>query len=131
MRTTALFASLAALALAPGCAAPEFKTFYLSARDWRGAQLSGHGQLRVADVVAGAAPRTNTILEIGGLLDAPLNLERRLRLQDERARALIAALERHGVPPANIGVEVKPATGATAEPPPPQLGEPMVVVVHY
>jgi len=131
MRTHALVACLTALALAPGCAAPEFKTFYLSARDWRGTELSGHGQLRVADAVAGAAPRTNTVLEIGGLLEAPLNLERRLRLQGDRARALIAALERHGVPPASIGVEVKPATGASSEPPAPLLGQPMVVIVHY
>jgi len=130
MPTHALVACLTAVVLA-GCAAPEFKTFYLSARDWRGAELSGHGQMRVADAVAGAAPRTNTILEIGGLLDAPRNLERRLRLQDERARALISALERHGVPPAAVGVEVKPATGASSEPPPLLLGEPMVVLVHY
>ena len=130
MQTHALVAFLTAVALT-GCAAPEFKTYYLSARDWRGAQLSGHGWLSVADAVAGAAPRTNTILEIGGLLEAPLNLERRLKLQEDRARALVAALERHGVPPAAIGVEVKPATGASSEPPPPLLAEPMVVVVHY
>ena len=132
MRTNALAASLAALALAlAGCAAPEFKTFYLSARDWGGAELSGHGQERVADAVAGAAPRSVTILEIGGLLGTPLDLKRRLELQDERALALTAALERHGVPPENIGVEVKPATGASSEPPPPLLTKPMVVIVHY
>jgi|SRR5271166_1390141 len=130
MRTHAVFAGLAALTLA-GCAAPEFKTFYLSARDWRGAELSGHGQLRVADAVAGAAPRTVTMIEIGGLLEAPPDLERRLRLQENRARALTAALERHGVHPANIGVEVLAATGADREPPPPLLTKPMVVVAHY
>ncbi len=130
MRTHALVVFLAALALA-GCAAPEFKTFYLSARDWRGAELSRHGQLRVADAVAGAAPRTVTILEIGGLLGAPLDLERRLRLQDARAFALTAALERHGVPPENIGLEIKPATGSESEPPLALLTKPMVVVVHY
>ena len=129
MRTHALFACLAALALA-GCAAPQFKTFYLSARDWRGAELSGHGQLRVSDAVAGAAPRTVTLLEIGGLLDAPRNLDRRLRLQDDRARALAAALERRGVPPEAIGLEFKPATGASSEPPP-LLAEPMVIIAHY
>ena len=42
MRRYAVFALLAAPVLA-GCAAPEFKTFYLSARDWRGSELSGHG----------------------------------------------------------------------------------------
>jgi hypothetical protein len=130
MRTHALFACLAALALV-GCAAPEFKTFYLSARDWRGAELSGHGQLSVSDAVAGAAPRIVTILEVGGLLGAPLDLERRLRLQDARALALTAALERHGVDPADIGVEVLPATGSMREPPPPLLATPMLVVVHY
>ncbi len=130
MRTFVSVACLAAVALA-GCAAPEFKTFYLSARDWRGTELSGHGELRVADAVAGAAPRTNTVIEIGALLEAPLNLERRVRLQEARARTLIAALQRHGVPAATIGVELKPATGATAEPPPPLLGEPMVVLVHF
>ena len=131
MRTHALFPALAAFALASGCAAPEFKTFYLSARDWRGTELSGHGQLRVADAVAGAAPRTVTVIEIGALLEAPLNLERRLKLQEERARALTAALERHGVPPEAIGVELKPATGAAAEPPPSLLTKPMVVLVHF
>ena len=130
MRTHALFACLAALALA-GCAAPEFKTFYLSARDWRGAELSGHGQLRVSDAIAGAAPRTVTLLEIGGLLDAPRDLDRRLRLQEDRARALTAALERRGVPPEAIGLELKPATGASSEPPSPLLAEPMVIIVHY
>src|SRR5271157_5503384 len=130
MRTHAVFTGLAALTLA-GCAAPEFKTFYLSARDWRGAELSGVGQLRVADAVAGAAPRTVTVLEIGGLLEAPSNLERRLRLQEDRALALTAALERHGVAPESIGVEVKPATGAASEPPPPLLTKPMIVLVHY
>lgn len=131
MRTHGLFACLAALALAPGCAAPEFKTYYLSARDWRGAELSGHGELVVSDVVAGAAPRTNTIVEIGALLEAPRELDRRLRLQEDRARALMAALEWHGVPAKNIGVELKPATGADAEPPPPLLKLPMVILVHY
>jgi len=100
-------------------------------RDWRGAELSGHGQLRVSDAVAGAAPRTVTILAIGSLLDAPRNLDRRLRLQKDRARALTAALERRGVPPEAIGVELKPATGASSEPPPPLLAEPMVIIVHY
>ncbi|HZZ63288.1 MAG TPA: hypothetical protein VFE63_19330 [Roseiarcus sp.] len=113
-----------------GCAAPEFKTFYLSARDWREAELSGHGQLRVSDAVAGAAPRTITILEVGGLLDAPRNLDPRLRLQEDRARALTAALERRGVPPEAIGVELKPATGASSEPPLPLLAASMVIIVH-
>jgi hypothetical protein len=130
MRTHAVFAGLAALTLA-GCAAPEFKTFYLSARDWRAAELSGHGRLAVADALAGAAPRTVTILEIGGLLDAPLDPERRLPLQGRRAPALTAALERHGVPPAAIGVEVVPADGSEREPPPALLSKPIVVVVHY
>ncbi len=130
MRTHALFVFVA-IAFGSGCAAPQFKTFYLSARDWRGTELSGHGQLKVADAVAGAAPRTVTVIEIGALLEAPLNLERRLQLQGDRARALTAALERHGVPAPNIGVEVKPATGATAEPPQPLLTKPMVILVHY
>jgi hypothetical protein len=131
MRTHALFAGFAAISLAPGCAAPQFKTYHLSARDWRGTELSGHGQLRVSDVVAGAAPRTNSIIEIGGLLDAPWNPDRRLRLQEDRARALTAALERRGVPPEAIGVEVEPATGSSSEPPPLLLAEPMAIVVRY
>ena len=106
MRTQAFLGLLAAAALA-GCAAPEFKIFTLSAHDWRGAELSGHGRLTVADAVAGAAPRTVTILEIGGLLEAPRDPERRLRLQDARALALTAALERHGVPPENIGLDTQ------------------------
>ena len=86
-----------------------------------------NGELRVADAVAGAALRTVTILEIGGLLGAPLNLERRLSLQDARALALTAALERHGVDPAAIGVEVLAADGSEREPPPPLLAKPMVI----
>ena len=129
MRTHALFACLVALALA-GCAAPQFKTFYLSARDWRGAELSGHGQLRVSDAVAGAAPRIVTILAIGGLLDAPRNLDRRLRLQEDRARVLTAALERRGVPPEAINIELEPATSDARESPP-LLAGPMVIIVHY
>jgi hypothetical protein len=130
MRTRAFLALLAAAALA-GCAAPEFTTFYLSAHDWRGTELSGHGRLTVADAVAGTAPGAVTILEIGGLLEAPRDPERRLRLQEARARALTAALERHGVSPATIGVELAPADGAEREPPPPLVAKPMVVVVHY
>ncbi len=52
MRRHAFFALLVAPALA-GCAAPESKTFYLSAHDWRGADLSQRGHLTVADAVAG------------------------------------------------------------------------------
>ena len=130
MRTQAFLALLAATALA-GCAAPEFKTFFLSAHDWRGAELSGHGSLIVADAVAGAAPRTVTILEIGGLLGALRDPERRLKLQDARALALTAALERRGVPPETIGLETRPTTGAASEPPPALLAKTMLVVVHY
>ncbi len=129
-RIDAVVACLTAFALT-GCAAPEFKTFYLSAHDWRGSELSGHGQLRVADATAGAAPRTVTVLEIGGLLDAPRDPERRLRLQVARGLALTAALERHGVALAAIGVEVLAATGSAREPPPALLTKPMVVIVHY
>ena len=130
MRRRAFFALLAAPALA-GCAAPEFKTFYLSARDWRGSDLSGHGRLVVSDAVAGARPRTVTLLEIGGLREAPRDPDRRLRLQEDRALALTTTLERRGVPPENIGVEIRPATGASSEPPWPLVTKPMVVVVHY
>ena len=130
MRRHALMACLAALALT-GCAlAPEFKTFYLSGRDWRGAELSGRGRMTVADAVAGAAPLTVTILEIGALAGLPFDLERRLRIQDERARNLAAALERHGVVPADIGLEAVPADGSEREPPP-LLARRMVVVIHY
>ncbi len=69
-----------------------------------------------------------TLLAIGGLLDAPLDPGRRLRLQEDRALALTKALERRGVPPENIGVEIKPATGASSAP---LAIKPMVVVVHY
>ena len=132
MRTRALAACLTALALAPGCAlAPEFKTFYLSGRDWRGAELSGRGRLTVADAVAGAAPRTVTILEIGGLLGQPYDLERRMRLQDARAETLAAAVERHGVAPTEIGLEAVAADGSEREPPAPLLSSRMVIVVHY
>ena len=131
MRTHALVAALAALALS-GCAlAPEFKTFYLSARDWRGAELSGRGRLVVADAVAGAAPRTVTILEIGALAGLPYDPERRMRIQDERARSLAAALTRRGVAQADIGLEAVAADGSEREPVQPLLASRMVIVVHY
>lgn len=131
VRTHALAAFFVALALS-GCAlAPEFKTFTLSAGDWRGAELSTHGRLTVADAVAGAAPRTVTVLEIGGLLLAPRDLERRMRIQAERGKTLTAALERHGVAPADIGVETVLADGSEREPARTLLEKRMVVVVHY
>ena len=132
MKTRTFLACLTALALAPGCAlAPEFKTFYLSAADWRGADLSGHGRLVVADAVAGPAPRTVTILEIGGLLTTPLDLERRKRLQEARAQTLTAELEHHGVAAAGIGIEAVAADGSEREPAWPQLARRTVIMVHY
>ncbi len=118
----------AALALC-GCAlAPESKTFYLSQEDWSGTALSARGQITVSNSVAGAAPNTITLLNVGALETAPRNLSQRLRTQDERARTLTAALERRGVPPANIAVE---ALAADAPPPLWQPPKPMVVVVRY
>jgi hypothetical protein len=130
MRTHAIIASLAALALT-GCAlAPEFKTFYLSGADWRDAALSSRGRQTVADAVDGAAPLTVTILEIGALAGLEYDPERRLRIQDERARSLAAALTRIGVAPADIGLEAVAADGSEREPPP-LLARRMVIVAHY
>jgi hypothetical protein len=132
MRTPALAACVTALAFASGCAlAPEFKTFYLSGVDWRGANLSGRGRLTVADAVAGAAPRTVTILEIGGLLTAPLDPQRRMWLQDARAQTLTWELEREGVAPADIGVEAAVADGSEREPVGPLLAARAIIIVHY
>ena len=126
-----VFLTLLAAAALAGCAAPEFKPFYLSAKDWRGPELSGHGRLVVGDAVAGASPRTVTLIEIGDLLEAPRDPDRRLRLQEDRSFALTTALERRGVPPENIGVEIKPATGASSEPMRPLVTKPMIVVMHH
>ena len=118
----------AALLLA-GCALPqESKTFHFSREDWNGTNLSARGKITVADSVAGAAPNTITILEIGGLATAPRGPAERIRVQDERARTLTAALERRGVPPAHIAIETL-AVDAAAPLWWPQ--KPMVVVIRY
>ena len=124
-KTTALL--VAALALS-GCAAPQFKTFYLSQADWRGEELSGRGKIIVGDAVAGEAPATITILEIGALRGLPYDPNRRLSIQEARARTLANALERHGMAPADIALETRPADGSEREP---QVLKPMVIVVHY
>jgi hypothetical protein len=117
-----------ALALT-GCAlAPESKTFYLSHEDWAGTALSARGQLTISDSVAGAAPNTITILNIGALGTAPRDRAGRLQTQDERAQTVTAALKRHGVAPANIAVE---ALAADAPAPLWQPRKPMVVVIRY
>jgi len=84
----------------------------------------------VADAVAGAAPGTTTLVEVGGLLSEPPDAARRVRVQDERARAAIAALERNGIAPGEIGVEALPP-GFEGEPAAALLDKRMVVVVHY
>ena len=118
----------AALALS-GCAlAPEYKTFYLSNEDWSGTALSARGKLTVSDSVAGVAPNTITVLNIGALGTAPRDYLGRLRTQDERARTLMAALERRGVAPANIAVET---LAADAPAPLWWPRKPTVVVVRY
>jgi hypothetical protein len=128
MNSRGVFPVCAALALS-GCAlAPESKTFYLSRQDWIGTALSARGRLTVADAVAGAAPNTITILNIGALETAPWDPVERIWTQEQRAGALTAALERRGVAPATIAVE---ALAADAPQPvrPPWI--PMVVVIRY
>ena len=131
MKTCALSAGVAALALC-GCAiAPEFKAFYLSHRDWRGTALSGHGRLIVADAVAGAAPLTVTLIEIGGVAGLPADPARRQRILEERVWTVTAELERDGIAAADIGVDVRAtAEGTDREPPGPLLAKRMVIVVH-
>ncbi len=119
----------AALNLA-GCAlAPEYKTFHFSREDWTGPALSSRGEITASDAVAGAAPNTTTVLEIGSLGTAPLEREARTRVQSARARALTEALERRGVAPKKIAVEWKAAYAP--EPFPPPASKPMVVIVYY
>jgi hypothetical protein len=121
-------AAFAALALS-GCALPpESKTFYLSREDWAGTRLSTRGKITAADSVAGAAPYTITIYEVGALETAPFDPLRRIRTQDERSQALVAELERRGVSPASVTVEARAVDAPT---PLGQSSEPMVVVVHY
>jgi hypothetical protein len=132
MRTQALIAGLAALALTAGCAlAPEFKTFHLSHRDWRGTALTERGRLVLADAVAGAPPQTVTVIEIGGVLAFPSDPVRRMWTLDQRARTVTAELERDGAAPADIGVEVRAdAQGAEREPLGPLPGRRFAIVVH-
>src|SRR5271165_2838022 len=94
MRTQAPFALVAALALSDCALAPEFKTFYLSRQDWRGLALTGHGRLTVADAIAGAAPHTVTLIQIGALTNLADDSGHRALAQDERAASLISALAR-------------------------------------
>ena len=131
MRTHAPFALVAALALSDCALAPEFKTFYLSQHDWRGVALTGHGRLTVADAIAGAAPHTVTLLQIGALAGLDDDPGHRTLVQDERARSLISALEAYGVGPADIGIVAAAADGSESEPPQPLLAKRMVVFVHY
>jgi hypothetical protein len=132
MRTGAIVAGFAALAL-NGCAlAPEFKTFYLGDEDWRGTRLSARGRLIVSDIVAGAAPSTITRVEIGGVLGLPADPSRRIPLLDERARTATRELERDGIPARDIAVEVFPtAAGLDREPVGPLLTNRLLIVVHY
>src|SRR5271165_2063656 len=98
MRLRATIACLTALALTTGCAlAPEFKTFHLSRREWRGTALTERGRIVVADAVAGAAPLTVTVIEIGGVLGLPSDPDQRMRILDGRARTVAAELERRGI----------------------------------
>ena len=132
MRRRALIASLTAVALTAGCAlAPELKTFPLSHREWRGTALNQRGRLVVADAVAGAAPHTVTVIEIGGVLELPADPVRRIWILDARARTVAAELERHGAVPGDIGVEVRPrAEGTEREPDGPLLARRFAIVVH-
>jgi hypothetical protein len=112
-----------------GCAlAPETKTFYLSRQDWIATELSRRGKMTVADSMAGAAPNTITILEIGALETAGRDPSERIRIQEERAQNLTAALERWSVAPANIAVEARAADAPAPLWPSPI---PMIVVVRY
>jgi hypothetical protein len=132
MRRPALIASVTAAALTAGCAlAPELKTFHLSHREWRGTALSQRGRLVVADAVAGAAPYTVTVIEIGGVLDLPADPVRRIGILDARARTVAAELERHRTAPDDIGVEVRPvAEGMEREPEGALLAKRFAIVIH-
>jgi hypothetical protein len=132
MRLRARIACLMALALTTGCAlAPEFKTFHLSHREWRGTALTERGRLVVADAVAGAAPLTVTLIEIGGMLGLPSDPDRRIRILDGRAQTVTAELERHGVAQTDIGIEVRAvAEGTEREPPGPLLAKRFAIIVH-
>lgn len=93
--------------------------------------MTERGRLVVADAVAGAAPQTVTVIEIGGVLSLPSDPVRRMRILDERARAVTAELERGGAAPADIGVEIRAvAQGAEREPSGPLLGRRFAIVVH-
>ncbi len=133
LRMRALIACLTALALLAACAlAPEFKTFYLSHKEWRGTALSQRGRLVVADAVAGAAPRMVTLIVIGGVIGLPTDPARRIPILDQRAAAVASELERDGIAAADIGLDRRAiAIGADREPPMPLLVRRMVIIVYY
>ena len=119
-------------ALLAGCAlAPQYESFYLGHEDWRGAALSPRGRLVVSDIVAGAKPYNIARVEIGGVLGLPCDPACRIPILNARARNAIAELERDGIPPSHIAVEVLPlASGVDREPAGP-LSRSLVVIVHY
>jgi hypothetical protein len=132
MRRRALIAGFAATLLTAGCAlAPDFKTFRLSHREWRGAALTERGRLVIADAVAGAAPRTVTVIEIGGVLSLPSDPVARRQILERRVWSAAAELERDGVAAADIGVETRAvAEGAEREPSGALLARRFVIIAH-
>ena len=131
MQRRAIAAALAALGLS-GCAlAPQYESFYLGHEDWRGTELSGRGKLVVSDIVAGAKPYSIARVEIGGVLGLPADPARRIPILDRRAQTAIAELERDGIPPSHIAVEVLPLALGIDREPMGALSRSLVVVVHY
>ena len=119
------------LGLLTGCAAPQYESFYLGHEDWRGTALSPRGKLVVSDIASGAKPYSIARVEIGGVLGLPVDPARRIPILDHRARNAIAELERDGVPPGHIAVEVLPLAEGIDREPAGALSRSLVVVVHY
>ena len=131
MQTNAIAAGLAALVLS-GCAlAPQYESFYLGHEDWRGTGLNFRGRLVVSDIVAGTKPYSMARVEIGGVLGLPSDPARRTLILDARARNAIAELERDGIPPRDITLEVLPGAEGIDREPAGALSRSLVMVVHY
>jgi hypothetical protein len=131
MQRQAIAAGLAALCSGSCALAPQYESFYLGHEDWRGTALSPRGRVVVSDIVAGAKPYSIALVEIGGVLGLPSDPARRIPILDRRAQNAIAELERDGIPPDLISVEVFPIAEGIDREPAGVFSRSLVVVIRY
>ena len=124
---------LIALAVTAGCATPpEVKRDYLYEAAWRGSTLTVVGRQMVVDAAAGAAPQTNTLIDVNARAEVAGDAERRARILNRRVETVRSELLRNGIAPIDIGGEdgVGP-DGVQTFPPPDLQTKRMVVIAHY